>query len=72
MARFYSLENNLIKGVFHMINIYDDINKLETTLRQTDEFANVKAAVESVKADVRHLYYSKASAKFKCLFKKNK
>lgn len=34
-----------------MINIYDDINKLETTLRQTDEFANVKATVESVKAD---------------------
>ena len=51
MAMFYSLENNLIKGVFHMINIYDDINKLETTLRQTDEFANVKVAVESVKAD---------------------
>ena len=34
-----------------MINIYDDINKLEKTLRQTDEFSNVKAAVESVKAD---------------------
>ena len=34
-----------------MINIYDDINKLEASLRQTDEFANVKAAVESVKAD---------------------
>ena len=38
-----------------MINIYDDINKLETTLRQTDEFANVKAAVESVKADAEAL-----------------
>ncbi|MEK4487092.1 YlbF family regulator [Psychrobacillus sp. FSL H8-0484] len=34
-----------------MINIYDDINKLEASLRQTDQFANVKAAVESVKAD---------------------
>ncbi|MEK4520975.1 YlbF family regulator [Psychrobacillus sp. FSL W7-1457] len=34
-----------------MINIYDDINKLEASLRQTDEFANVKAAVESVKSD---------------------
>lgn len=34
-----------------MINIYDDINKLETTLRQTEEFSNVKTAVESVKAD---------------------
>ncbi|MER2263398.1 MAG: YlbF family regulator [Psychrobacillus sp.] len=34
-----------------MINIYDDINKLEASLRQTDEFANVKAAIESVKAD---------------------
>ena len=34
-----------------MINIYDDINKLEASLRQTDEFANVKAAEESVKSD---------------------
>ena len=34
-----------------MINIYDDINNLEKTLRQTDEFSNVQAAVESVKAD---------------------
>ena len=34
-----------------MINIYDDINKLEKTLRETDEFSNVKTAVESVKAD---------------------
>ncbi|MFF2755728.1 YlbF family regulator [Psychrobacillus sp. NPDC058041] len=34
-----------------MINIYDDINKLEATLRQTNEFSQVKAAVESVKAD---------------------
>ena len=38
-----------------MINIYDDINKLEQTLRQTDEFSNVKAAVESVKADEQAL-----------------
>ncbi|QFG00130.1 hypothetical protein PB01_15560 [Psychrobacillus glaciei] len=34
-----------------MINIYDDINKLEATLRQTNEFSHVKAAVESVKVD---------------------
>lgn len=34
-----------------MINIYDDINKLEASLRQTDQFANVKDAIESVKAD---------------------
>lgn len=38
-----------------MINIYDDINKLEQTLRQTDEFSNVQAAVESVKADEQAL-----------------
>ena len=34
-----------------MMNIYDDINKLEASLRQTDQFANVKEAIESVKAD---------------------
>ncbi len=34
-----------------MINIYDDINKLEATFRQTEEFANVKAAVQLVKED---------------------
>ena len=39
------------RSLQNMINIYDDINKLEASLRQTDEFANVKAAVESVKAD---------------------
>ena len=39
------------RSIQNMINIYDDINKLETSLRQTDEFANVKAAVESVKSD---------------------
>ena len=38
-----------------MINIYDDINKLEQTLRQTDEFSNVQSAVESVKADEQAL-----------------
>ena len=38
-----------------MINIYDDINKLEKTLRQTDEFSNVQTAVESVKADEQAL-----------------
>lgn len=39
------------RSIQNMINIYDDINKLEASLRQTDEFANVKAAVESVKSD---------------------
>lgn len=38
-----------------MINIYDDINKLEATLRQTDEFANLKAAVDSVTEDAEAL-----------------
>lgn len=38
-----------------MINIYDDINKLEATLRKTTEFANVKAAVDAVKADAEAL-----------------
>lgn len=38
-----------------MINIYDDINKLETTLRKTEEFTKVKASVESVKADAEAL-----------------
>ncbi|HWL26230.1 MAG TPA: YlbF family regulator [Ureibacillus sp.] len=34
-----------------MVNIYDDINKLESTLRQTDEFKALKEAVELVRAD---------------------
>ena len=34
-----------------MINIYDDINKLEASLRKTEQFANVKSAVETMKAD---------------------
>lgn len=38
-----------------MINIYDDINKLEASLRKTNEFANVKAAVDAVKADAEAL-----------------
>lgn len=33
------------------VNIYDDINQLEESLRSTDEFAGVKAAIENVKAD---------------------
>ena len=38
-----------------MINIYDDINKLETTLVKQMNSANVKTAVESVKADAEAL-----------------
>jgi len=38
-----------------MINIYDDINKLESSLRQTEEFANVKSAVVAVKEDAEAL-----------------
>ena len=34
-----------------MINIYNDINKLEATLRQTTEFENLKVAVDAVKTD---------------------
>lgn len=34
-----------------MINIYDDINKLEATLRSTDEFKVLKETVEEVRAD---------------------
>lgn len=34
-----------------MVNIYDDINKLELTLRSTDEFKVLKDAVEQVRAD---------------------
>lgn len=33
------------------VNIYDDLNKLESTLRRTDEFAEVKNAIEEVKKD---------------------
>lgn len=32
-----------------MINIYNDINRLEATLRQTPEFAGLQVAVEAVK-----------------------
>ena len=46
-----------------MINIYDDINKLEKTLRQTDEFSNVQTAVESVKADEEALALFKSFRK---------
>lgn len=34
-----------------MVNIYDDINKLEATFRQTEEFEKLKVAVEAVRAD---------------------
>lgn len=34
-----------------LINIYDDINKLEATLRKTEEFKVLKEAVEAVRAD---------------------
>ena len=33
------------------VNIYDDLNKLEATLRKTAEFDKVQQALEDVKAD---------------------
>lgn len=33
------------------VNIYDDLNQLEATFRQTKEFEEVQQAVEEVKAD---------------------
>lgn len=33
------------------VNIYDDLNKLEASLRQTNEFGEVQKAIEDVKAD---------------------
>lgn len=33
------------------VNIYDDINKLESTLRKTDEYLAVKTAMQEVKAN---------------------
>lgn len=33
------------------MNIYDDINRLETTFRSTEEFAAVQKAIEEVKKD---------------------
>ncbi len=33
------------------VNIYDDLNRLEASFRQTKEFAEVQQAVEDVKAD---------------------
>ncbi|WP_153721002.1 YlbF family regulator [Sporosarcina cascadiensis] len=33
------------------VNIYDDMNKLESTLRKTDQYVEVKAAMEDVKSD---------------------
>lgn len=35
----------------NLINIYNDINKLEAALRQTDEFKVLKDTVEAVRAD---------------------
>jgi cell fate (sporulation/competence/biofilm development) regulator YlbF (YheA/YmcA/DUF963 family) len=37
------------------INIYDDINRLETTFRKTTEYAAVERAVTEVKADEQAL-----------------
>lgn len=37
------------------VNIYDDLNKLEATFRQTNEFSEVEEAVEAVKADAEAL-----------------
>lgn len=34
-----------------MINIYDDINKLEATFRKTNEYKTLKEAVEAVRSD---------------------
>ena len=34
-----------------MINIYDDINKLQATFRKTEEFVNLQKAVEAVRED---------------------
>lgn len=34
-----------------MINIYDDINKLEATFRKTQEFKALQESVEEVRAD---------------------
>lgn len=34
-----------------MINIYDDLNKLESTFRQTEQFNTLKTAIEEVKKD---------------------
>lgn len=33
------------------VNIYDDMNKLESTLRKTDQYKAVKAAMAEVQAD---------------------
>ncbi|MCH7322794.1 YlbF family regulator [Solibacillus sp. MA9] len=34
-----------------MINIYEDINKLQATFRKTDEFENLQKAVDAVRED---------------------
>lgn len=34
-----------------MVNIYEDINKLQATFRKTEEFENLQKAVEDVRAD---------------------
>lgn len=33
------------------VNIYDDLNKLESSFRKTEEFAEVSTAIEAVRAD---------------------
>lgn len=37
------------------VNIYDDINRLETTFRKTSEYASVQKAVAAVKTDEQAL-----------------
>ncbi|PIC69530.1 hypothetical protein CSV75_15175 [Sporosarcina sp. P18a] len=37
------------------VNIYDDMNKLESTLRKTDEYVAVKTAMADVKGDEQAL-----------------
>lgn len=34
-----------------MVNIYEDLNKLQATFRKTEQFENLQKAVEDVRAD---------------------
>ncbi|WP_432360713.1 YlbF family regulator [Sporosarcina sp. UB5] len=45
------------------VNIYDDLNKLESTLRKTAEYAEVKNAIEEVKNDEQALELFKSFRK---------
>lgn len=45
------------------VNIYDDLNKLEATLRKTNEFAQVQQAIEAVKNDEQALELFKSFRK---------